>query len=321
MVETTKAATIATLVTRIHARPDVELSRFADALVQLMMTGARFAGFWSGEMIAPASSGSAESSEWRLIQRFDTMEWAVAWKESPQRKTLLSELASYSNGQEQSLQDELLDGRSEGSVATAIITDVKRETQEEYFAWQYKIQSAQAQYPGYHGVYLEPPIPGRPGKWTTLLRFESPESLEKWFASPERLALVAEGEALVKETKFQQLTSSFPGWFPVDRLTGKGPPNWKSALLVLLGLYPIVMLEIYFLTPYETTWNSAFRTFINLTLSVAFTTWVSMPIFVKQFGWWLLPDEDAPSSLHVRGLLIVTAILLLEMALLWNLLK
>lgn len=322
MAETTKAATIATLVTRMHARPDVDLPRLADALVHLLMAGARFSGFWSGEMMSPASTGSLDSGEWRLIQRFNSMEQALAWKNSPKRTDLLGVLAAYSNGQTPSVTDELIDsGRSEGSVATAIVTDVKPETQEEYFAWECKIQSAQAQFPGYHGIYLEPPIPGRPGKWTTLLRFESPESLEKWFASPERQAIIAEGQKFVNETKFQQMTSSFPGWFPVDKLTGKGPPNWKSALLVMLGLYPIVMLEIFFLTPYQTTWNSAFRTFLNLMLSVAFTTWVSMPVFVKQFGWWLLPDEDAPSSVHIRGLLIVTAILLLEMALLWNLLQ
>ncbi|MBX9670148.1 MAG: hypothetical protein K2X93_21285, partial [Candidatus Obscuribacterales bacterium] len=313
MTRITRAATIATLVTRMDARPDVELPILADALVRLLMSGARSSGFWSGEMVAPAA-GAAGSTQWRLIQRFDSKEQAVAWKESPQRAELLRELMSHTDGHLPGVSDELMDsGASEGSVATAIITEVKAETQEEYFAWECKIQTAQAQFPGYHGIYVEPPLPDRPGQWTTLLRFESPVAIENWFASPQRQTLVAEGRKFVKGTKFQQMTSSFPGWFPVDQLTGKGPPNWKSALLVMLGLYPIVMLEIFVLSPFEVTWNSALKTFINLTLSVAFTTWVSMPLFIKKFGWWLLPPDNAPPSIHVRGTLIVSAILLVEM--------
>jgi uncharacterized protein len=46
-----------------------------------------------------------------------------------------------------------------------------------------------------------------------------------------------------------RLATSFPGWVPINPMTGKGPPNWKTALLVILGLFPIVMLEMRFLSP------------------------------------------------------------------------
>ncbi|MDT7811502.1 MAG: hypothetical protein QOJ42_1418, partial [Acidobacteriaceae bacterium] len=31
-------------------------------------------------------------------------------------------------------------------------------------------------------------------------------------------------------------------------VTGKGPPDWKTAIFVMLGLYPIVVLELRFLS-------------------------------------------------------------------------
>lgn len=317
LVQHNSPPSLATLITRLEATSDAEVGVLADGIVQLLMSGARFPGFWSGEIIAPKNR--LGSKEWRLIQRFDADDQATSWKDSEIRKHLLKELDKHTTGD---AADELVVGpENGGGVATAIITDVKPETQDEYFAWEIKIKSAQAKYPGYEGIYLQPPLPGRPGQWTTLLRFDSPASLEKWFESEERRTLVEEAEKMVESTRFQRMTGSFPGWFPVDKETGKGPPNWKAALLVMLGLFPIVMLEIWLLSPMETTWNSSVRTFINLMISVSFTSFVSMPLCVKWFDWWLLPPKDAPASGNLRGIVIVTVLLIVQVLLLWNLLK
>lgn len=317
LVETNSPTTLATLITRLQGTSDAEVSILADGLVQLLMSGARFPGFWSGEIIAPKNKLGGK--EWRLIQRFDIDEQANNWRDSKVRQKLLESLDDHTEGDPA---HELVIGpENGGGVATAIITEVKPELQEDYFAWECKIQSAQAKYPGYEGIYLQPPLPTRPGQWTTLLRFDSPASLERWFESEERRKLVEEAEQFVESTKFQKMTGSFPGWFPVDKNTGKGPPNWKAALLVLLGLFPIVMFEIWLLSPMETTWNSSVKTFFNLMISVSFTSFVSMPLCVKWFDWWLLPQKDAPSSTNSKGVLIVTVLLLLQVVLLWNLLK
>jgi antibiotic biosynthesis monooxygenase (ABM) superfamily enzyme len=243
--EKTKVADVTTLITRFRAPPNVEPSAFVNGLVELLMAGARFHGFWSGEMMPPASTGSTDSREWRLIQRFSTDDHTVTWRNSGERKLLLDSIASLTNGDAPEFSDEICRGAESGGVTTAIITDVRPETQDDYFAWECAIQSAQAKFPGYYGNYLQPPVPGRPGKWTTLLKFESPESLEKWFESDERKKLLAQADKFVSSTQFQQMTSSFPGWFPVDQLTGKGPPNWKTAMLVLLGLFPTVIVAFW----------------------------------------------------------------------------
>ena len=134
-------------------------------------------------------------------------------------------------------------------------------------------------------MYLQPP--GSNGShWTTMLRFDTTEHLEGWLAAPEREKLLHESKAFIEKEELMRLATSFPGWVPINPLTGKGPPDWKTALLVLLGLYPIVVLELRFLNPLLLGFNSSLATFIGNTLSVAGTTFITMPGFCS--GIWVV---------------------------------
>jgi len=112
--------------------------------------------------------------------------------------------------------------------------------------------------------------------------------------------------------------SSFPGWFPTDPKTGKGPPKYKAGMLVLLGLFPIVMLEARFLSPRTAGLNPSLAMFIGNVLSVAGTTYLTMPVFIKALKWWLLPGPDAPKSVHLKGTLLVCALYALSVAIFWK---
>ncbi len=307
----------ASLITKLQKPAGTQLEKFTPYLVKLMVAGAKFSGFWSAEILPPAVD---ESNEWSLVQRFKGLEEASAWHTSEARRTVISEIISSANGNDLAVTDELRkDAKSD--VATAIVTDVKPGMEEAYFAWEIKIQSAQASFPGYCGSYMQPPVPSRPGQWATLLRFNSPEALEKWFASPERKQLLEEGQAFVKSTQIKQVTSSFPGWFPTDS-AGNGPPNWKAAQLVVLGLFPIVMLQIKYCNPYYASLNQISPTIgnvINMIVSCSGVTWVTMPLFIKLFGFWMFP-ELRTTKVDLLGQLAVLGFLAVEMALLWHLL-
>jgi hypothetical protein len=90
-----------------------------------------------------------------------------------------------------------------------------------------------------------------------------------------------------------RLATSFPGWVSIDPMTGKGPPNWKTGLLVILGLFPIVMLEMRFLSPILAALglHASLATFVCNSVSVLGTTFVTMPLFIRWFGWWLFPEK------------------------------
>ena len=65
---------------------------------------------------------------------------------------------------------------------------------------------------------------------------------------------------------------------------------WKTACLVLLTLFPVVMLELRFLNPHIEAFNPAVRTFIGNAISVGLTTWPLMPLAILGFHAWLFPE-------------------------------
>jgi hypothetical protein len=48
------------------------------------------------------------------------------------------------------------------------------------------------------------------------------------------------------------------------------------------------------------------------------TTWLTMPLFIKTLGWWLLPKPDAPKSVHWKGTLLIFALYALSVAIFWK---
>jgi hypothetical protein len=61
--------------------------------------------------------------------------------------------------------------------------------------------------------------------------------------------------------------------------------------------------------------------FIGNVISVALTTWLTMPLFIKAFGWWLFPkDKASEGRINLLGTAILFALFAAEVALLWHLL-
>lgn len=303
------------LVTKFQYPAEFDTTKLGAKVVDLLMSATEAPGFLNAEIIPPEH---ADVHEWLLIQRFRSSEQTDAWRAAPSRLAAAQSVAASLPGV--TVSDDVSTYAPRGNVVTAIVTDVKPGMEAAYKQWETKVQAAQANSPGYRGAYLQPPFLGsKHAQWTTLLRFDAPESLEKWFHSDTRHALVDEGNALVKKVDFLKITGSFPGWFPSDA-SGKAIPNWKAAMLVLLGLFPIVMLEIKFLAPQLSFLNSAVANILCLSGSVAGTTYLTMPLFIPRFKWWLLPKDDAPPTIHVAGAFVVLCLYALEIAIFWNLL-
>lgn len=276
------------------------------------MSAAKAEGFWSGEIVPP----TAEGSIWSIIQRFENSTRLQGWRTCLAREQLLKEITTGTTAVAK-LHEELTVG-DETEAATAVVTHVRPGMEEKYFEWETKIQIAQAGFEGYRGAYLQPPSPGHPHQWATLLRFSSPEALDDWFKSKERLELLEDLDQFVIEKKFRPVSSSYPGWVPLD-VKGSAPPNWKTALLVLLGLFPIVMLEIKYISPHMSTVNTALSGFITMMISVSGTTFFTMPFFVRRFGWWLLPSDGETKSATVKGSLLLTALFAIEIFVFYHL--
>lgn len=287
-------------------------------LTRLMMVGVGSGAVLSAEIIPPSSP---DENVWTLVQRFHEQPLIAEWQANPDRLNLLEEMAPKIAGNEIALTEAVSSTYGTvGSVAVAIVTKVKSGLESTYREFEKQFQSAQAKQRGYRGVYLQPPTSKTPGVWTTLIRFDSPDALDEWFVSDERKKLLALSDPVVTSTDYQSITGSFPGWFPAQQ-GQKGPPNWKTAMLILLGLYPIVMLEIRYLNPIlHGMPSAAVVNFIGNAISVALTTWVTMPLAIKVFTPWLFPKKDTPAWVSPASFALLLVLFALEIALLWRLL-
>jgi uncharacterized protein len=310
MNDSSPSPNTAILLAKFQLRRDAE-NQFAAWQARTLTQAAGFAGFLNSE-ITP----SGDALSWAVLLRFANSEHLEAWRKSETWHRLLGDAAPLL-AEKSSIDVEVQESGPDGGVVEVIITQVKTGKEAAYREWETKIQQAQSKFAGYRGSYVQPPVTGELG-WTTLMRFDTAEQLDTWLKSPERAALVKEAEPLVEYAHLQRMGTSFPGWFPTDPKTGQGPPNWKAAMLVLLGLFPIVMLESLFLSPRLASLNFSLALFIGNTISVALTTWLTMPLFIKALNWWLLPEADAPKSVHWKGTLLIFLLYTLSVAIFWK---
>jgi hypothetical protein len=280
----------------------------------------KFPGFISSDVVPPTQP---DSNEWTILLNFRSENELAAWQRSSERAELLGEVVPLLEGGTLG-ETARLDRAGEPpgpNVTEVIFSKIKPGMDATYREWAVRIQAAQAKYAGYRGMYLQPPSE-KDGPWTSIIRFDTEEHLEAWMAAPERAELLSESKAFIDQEQLMRLATSFPGWVPINPMTGKGPPNWKTSLLVVLGLFPIVMLEMRFLSPIlaALSMHASLATFIGNCISVAATSFMTMPLFIRWFGWWLFADKKSAAWIEPTGLLLLIALFAVEIGALWNLL-
>jgi antibiotic biosynthesis monooxygenase (ABM) superfamily enzyme len=280
---------------------------------------AKFPGYISSDMMPGPDGGN----EWTIVLNFRTPEQLEVWQKSSERAAIIAESIPLLEGGNfgEAVRTDGVGEQAGTNVTEVILSKIKPGMDDAYRAWTVKIQAAQARYPGYRGTYLQPPT-AKDSHWTTLLRYDTAEHLENWMAAPERKALLEESKAFIESEELMRLATSFPGWVPINPVTGKGPPDWKTAMLVLLGLFPVVMLELRFLSPVLTAFgfHASLATFIGNALSVALTSLITMPLCVRWFGWWLFPADASTWPVTSKGVAVLIIFFALEILALWWLL-
>jgi uncharacterized protein len=279
----------------------------------------KFPGYVSSDMM-PSPNGS---NEWTIVINFRSADDLAAWQRSREHSEIIREgIPLFEGGNFCEVAQVGGAGvQPTGDVTEVIFSRIKPGTEDAYREWAARIEAAQARYPGYRGMFLQPPDE-KGGMWTTIIRFKSAPQLEAWMNAPERKRLLRESKAFIEHEQLTRLATAFPGWVPLDPMTGKGPPDWKTAMLVLLGLFPVVMLELRFLSPILTALglHASLATFIGNALSVAATSFITMPLFVRWFGWWLFPAAASTWAVTSKGVAILVGLFALEVAALWQLL-
>jgi len=254
-----------------------------------------------------------------VTARFASIDALRKWRRGDQHRKLIEQVTPLVEGGLvfQLVGQAAVDYAVRHGVTMVVVTEIKPGKEAEYRAWADRIAKLQATFPGYIGSFVQPPQHNETG-WTTVLRFDSESHLDGWLKSDARAAMIKESEPLIQGFHAQRVDTAFPGWVPSDPATGKPPNRWKTAGLILLTLFPLVMLEIRFLNPHLTGLNPALGTFIGNSLTVALTTWPLIPLAVWAFRPWLFPENQPRWLVAIMPLLLVLAYLI-EIALFWNL--
>ncbi|PZO11405.1 MAG: hypothetical protein DCF25_19440 [Leptolyngbya foveolarum] len=104
------------------------------------------------------------------------------------------------------------------------------------------------------------------------------------------------GFKLVCRALFKALKVGFSGKSNAE-MSHLEPPAWKRILAVVLGLYPVILLQDYVFDYLEILedWPPASALLVKLLLSSCIFTFVVMPIINKRLDFWLQPANQSPS--------------------------
>lgn len=308
-----------TLTTKIRIRSDVK-KEFANWQAKLHVLIATFPGFISLEILSPTEVASLD---WVIIQRFDSAEHVSAWRTSKERQAIYEELRAYlTKDDKYVVQDEETENSHlTENVTEVFITHVNPNQDEAYREWMAKIHQMEATFPGFKGIYVQSPGAGQGQNWITLLQFDTPEHLDLWLNSAERQEVLQESQSLVASLDSHRVVSPYAGWFASLSKQGAAPALWKQTMIILLVLFPIVMLELKYLSPLTKPLNSSVGTFIGNAISVSLISWPMMPIAIWFLGWWLSPKKEDAQRATFLGTLVVLLVYLIEIVLFWNLLR
>lgn len=285
---------------------------------------------WQREMLQSPGAQSFEEipqtpdqDETVGVARFATVDALRVWRHSDKNRALIDEVREHVHGGVvmQLTGKAAVEYYLQQSATEVIITHIKPGKEAEYRDFADKIQRAQQTFPGYIGSFVQPPHHNETG-FTTVLRFNAVRDLDRWLESPQRAALLKEAEDLIDGFEAQRVDTSFPGWVPADPATGRAPNMWKTACLVLLVLFPVIMLELRFLNPVlkAAGFPPALLTFTGNAISVALTTWPLMPLAIRGFHPWLFPEGQ--SRVLVAAMPFVLALCYaIELAVFWRLLS
>lgn len=302
-----------TLITFDVAIHPESVSQFVLWQAELSAAIAESSGFVSLEFLC----SSPEEHRWVVVQRFCNAKSVADWKKSLRYKTLLTDLnrlASTAKVRENSESDSEL----KSCVTEVIITHVPLEKEAEFHNWSAKIHGMEAKFEGFRSIYMQSPSQTNSRNWITLLQFDSSKNLDRWLNSPERKEILKESASFLASFETHRVGSPYAGWFNALSKTEAAPSAWKQTLIVILVLFPIVMLQMKYLSPLTQGFDRSLATFIACVISVSLITFPIMPLTVNLLSWWLQPEKSRYVRNTILGTLFVFLLFFVEVFLFWK---
>jgi antibiotic biosynthesis monooxygenase (ABM) superfamily enzyme len=296
---------VVTVVTQTRVQPE-HADDFARQQQQINDVVARFPGFLDHQVMPPAPP---VQPDWVIVQRFASVDAVRAWLGSKERQQLVATVQPWLIGEDDIHLIEDGEGGQPSAVSAIISMRIVPGQEAPYRAWGQRIAAAQAQFPGFQGFKINPPIPGVQEDWVTVLQFDNEAHLNAWMTSPERLKLLDEAKPFSRESHYRTVRSGFDQWFRVGGAAQA--PVWKQNMLVLLALYPVVFLFGFFvqspLLMRQWGWPFWLALFAGNVAGVVILNWL-VPWVSGRFSWWLQPAGGETQRRAALGIVVVLAL-------------
>lgn len=186
-------------------------------------------------------------------------------------------------------------------VTTIFARQVRAGFELQYEEWLAGISRTSSSFTGNQGTTILRPAEGR-DEYIAITHFDSAENLELWLRSTERERWLEKLKAI--DICREEVTSlaGMERWFTLrDRGTTRLPPRYKTATLILLGLYPLVLLLDLALSPVLSGLPGPLQVLVSLVVSVALMVWIVLPWLTRLFAGWLHPRPERRRGREDRG--------------------
>jgi uncharacterized protein len=289
----------ATAITIFHPPADPE--RFSRWVAGYLAAGRHSHGYVSARQSVQGSG----QLDWAVEVSFENADLLDAWLDGAERQTVLSEGEMHGCWRRAS-ELILAEGELPPTNAGVFLHSVAPGKEAEFVAAQGDLTASSSAFPGYEGTALFPADAS--GQWMSVLRFRTTPQLTGWIRSQERQeALPRLRGELTRD--FAELPRSAPFGSTIRVADGKTriTPGLKSAMLVVLCLYPTVMLLSKWLAPALSHLGigQAVAVFVSNVLSVVLLQWVLVPTASRPFRRWLDPIDGAPAGISLAGAIVI----------------
>ena len=179
------------------------------------------------------------------------------------------------------------------TVAFIVTHKVRTGEEERYEAWLADIFIASSGFSGYLGREIFRPSDGS-RKYTSVVRFDSQDSLNAWAESETRKSFVSKVHDLLEQGDQVEIRSGIDFWFTPEGV--KPPKLWKQFVLTASAVYPLSLIIPFFLSPLgklvPAIGNEFIMAFLMAIILTGLLTFVIMPRYTRLMKRWLYDEEE-----------------------------